>query len=253
MVAEQEHAGAIDRMAAGIAHDLNNSLAPVVGFSELLLNDATNAGDGRGGGGGLSSRQREWLELIHRGAMDAARTVSRLRQVYHPRASQEDYRLVDAAELARHVVTLTRPTWQDEALASGKSISVLMDLQPVPPLLGDPADLREALSNLIGNAADAILNTGTLTVRTSWAGERAIALEVADTGRGMSEEDQRRCMEPFFTTKGARSTGLGLSLVHGAAQRHGGRVEVESHLGVGTTVRLILPLPEGAAQIETSG
>src|SRR5688572_19645517 len=107
MVAEQEHPGAIDRMAAGIAHDLNNSLAPVVGFSELLLNDAANGGDGQGGEGGLSTRQREWLELIHRGAMDAARTVARLRQVYHPRATQEDYRLVDVAELAQHVVALT--------------------------------------------------------------------------------------------------------------------------------------------------
>ena len=241
MVAEQERLGAIGRMAAGIAHDLNNSLAPVVGFSELLLNDTA--------GTALTERQREWLTLIHRGALDAAGTVTRLREVYRPRASQDDYEPVDVAQLAERVVALTRPKWHDDALAAGKSIVVQTDLQPAPPALGDPAELREALTNLVFNAADAILDNGTITIRTYSVDEpeRAVVLEVEDNGTGMSEEDQQRCLEPFFTTKGERGTGLGLSLVHGTAQRHGGRIQVESRLRVGTTVRLFLPVPEGSS------
>ena len=262
MLAEQERLGAIGRMAAGIAHDLNNSLAPVVGFSELLLNDVSH------GEGGLSARQREWLELIHRGALDAAGTVARLREVYRPRAAQDDYLPVDVAQLAEQVVALTRPKWHDDALAAGKSITVLANSTPATPAtpamsasptlwaLGDQAELREALTNLVFNAADAILDNGVITVhcyeRLEPTGRRMVVLEVQDTGTGMSEEDQARCLEPFFTTKGERGTGLGLALVHGTAQRHSGGIEVESQLRVGTTVRLILPAAEVTEIVNTA-
>ena len=257
MLAEQERLGAIGRMAAGIAHDLNNSLAPVVGFSELLLNDVAN------GDGTLSARQREWLELIHRGALDAAGTVARLREVYRPRAAQDDYQPVDVVRLMEQVVALTRPKWHDDALAAGKSITILADTRPATPAasapegtperrdlsaIGDAAELREALTNLVFNAADAILDNGTIVLRChetlNPTGRRMVVLEVQDTGTGMTEEDQARCLEPFFTTKGERGTGLGLSLVHGTAQRHGGSIEVESQPRVGTTVRLVLPAAE---------
>ena len=232
----EERLAAIGRRAAGFAHDLHNSLVPVVGFSELLLDDAAH--------GGLSPRQRQWLEQIHQGALDAAGTVTRLREAYRARAPREEYGPVDVAELFQLVKALARPTWQTAARAAGKSITVRTAADPAPAALGDEDDLSEALANLVSNAVDAIPERGTITLRSAAMtdlGARAVALEVADTGSGMSDEARERCLEPFYTTKAERGTGLGLSLVHGTMQRHGGRIEIESRLHVGTTVRLILP------------
>jgi CheY-like chemotaxis protein len=112
-------------------------------------------------------------------------------------------------------------------------------------------EIRDALTNLIFNAVDAMPDGGTLTVRTrkmtvdasdvTPAGDQRTCVEVSDSGVGMDEETRRHCLEPFFTTKGERGTDLGLAMVYGAVQRHGGEMEIESELGRGTTVRLVFP------------
>jgi CheY-like chemotaxis protein len=106
------------------------------------------------------------------------------------------------------------------------------------PVSGVKSEIREALTNLVFNAVDAMPQGGTLTLRTRSDGRERILVEVVDTGIGMDEETRRRCLEPFFTTKGERGTGLGLAMVYGVAQRHGGDLEVDSQLNSGTTVRL---------------
>jgi CheY-like chemotaxis protein len=109
------------------------------------------------------------------------------------------------------------------------------------------------LTNLVFNAVDAMPAGGTLTLRTS-APRRsggapvranAVWLDVSDTGIGMDEDTRRRCLEPFFTTKGERGTGLGLAMVYGVAKRHGAEIEIESAPGKGTTIRLDFPLAVG--------
>jgi CheY-like chemotaxis protein/anti-sigma regulatory factor (Ser/Thr protein kinase) len=116
-------------------------------------------------------------------------------------------------------------------------------LAPVlPTIMGVEAEIREALTNLIFNATDAMPGGGTLSVRTGIAADAAEAyVEVSDTGVGMDEDTRRRCMEPFFTTKGARGTGMGLAMVYGVVQRHGAEIGIESAPGAGTTVRLTFP------------
>jgi CheY-like chemotaxis protein len=123
--------------------------------------------------------------------------------------------------------------------------------------MGAASDIRDALTNLIFNAVDAMPEGGTLTLRTravpgpGAAGERESAtlvrLEVCDTGVGMDEETKRRCLEPFFTTKGERGTGLGLAMVYGMVQRHSAEIEIESEPGKGTTTRLVFPPAAPAA------
>ena len=119
------------------------------------------------------------------------------------------------------------------------------------PILGAESEIRDALTNLVLNAVDALPEGGVLALRTS-AGTGAatgsevqplthVQVEVSDTGVGMDEETRRRCLEPFFTTKGERGTGLGLAMVYGMVQRHGGDLEIESQPGKGTTVRVIFP------------
>src|SRR5690606_39235458 len=121
----------------------------------------------------------------------------------------------------------------------GIVIDVRTDLAAnLPKILGTESDIRDALTNLIFNAVDAMPSGGTLTVRTRAHGADAVDLEITDTGTGMDEETRRRCIEPFFTTKGERGTGMGLAMVYGMAKRHGAQIEIDSSVGRGTTFRL---------------
>lgn len=124
------------------------------------------------------------------------------------------------------------------------------DLEPgLPPILGIEGEIREALMNLVINALDAMPSGGEFTVRTRSAESSdapRIYLEAQDTGTGMDEDTRRRCLEPFFTTRGERGSGLGQAMVYGAAQRHQARIEIDSAPRQGTTARLDFPMPESA-------
>jgi signal transduction histidine kinase len=113
----------------------------------------------------------------------------------------------------------------------------------LPAVLGIETELREALINLVFSAVDAMPTGGTLTLRTRppAAEGQPARLEVVDAGIGMDESTRRRCLEPFFTTKGERGTGLGLAMVYGVVQRHGADIEIESVVDHGTTMRILLP------------
>jgi CheY-like chemotaxis protein len=153
------------------------------------------------------------------------------------------------------VVVLTHPRWSDVPQERGIVIHLRTELaKDLPEIMGAEGEIRDALTNLIFNAVDAMSEGGTLTVRTravtnrappdesGTGGARVVELEVCDTGVGMDEETKRRCMEPFFTTKRERGTGLGLAMVYGMVQRHSGEIEIESAPGKGTTVRLVFPV-----------
>jgi CheY-like chemotaxis protein len=179
--------------------------------------------------------------MIRAVADDAAKVVDRLREFSRQRGEGEVLVPVDLNELVERCVLLTQPRWRNQAQAAGVTIRVETDLQPLPPVMGNAADLRDALTNLIFNAVDAMPRGGTLTIRTRLDGQRA-RLEIADTGVGMSEEVRRRCFDPFFTTRGESGTGLGLSMVYGTIQRHEGTIDVESAPQQGTTFILRLPV-----------
>jgi PAS domain S-box-containing protein len=235
---QQERLRALGEMASGIAHDFNNALTPVVGYSELLLSQPEVFAD--------PQRSRRYLQLIAIGAQDAAGVVRRLRDFYRQRAPDDELTPVALPELVAQVVALTRPKWKDQAQADGRTIEVLTDLRPVPPVLGEEGELRELLTNLLFNAVDAIPARGTITLRTRRTGER-VHLEVSDTGIGMTEAVRRRCLEPFFSTKDGQGTGLGLAVAHGIVQRHHGELTISSVPGEGTTVTLHLPVVAPAA------
>ena len=241
MVVQQERLRALGQLTSGIAHDLNNMLAPVVGFSELL----------QGSGTALSPGEREWLALIHTGARDAAEVVRRLREFYRPRDERAALAPVDLAAVARDTAALTRPKWKDDAQAAGHTITLGVEVdtaRPAPLVSGSAAELREAVTNLIVNAVDALslAESGNIVIRVRVEGDRGV-LEVLDSGEGMPEDVRQRCLEPFFSTKGERGTGLGLAMVHGTVQRHGGTLEIDSVPGRGATIRLRLPFWEGVA------
>jgi CheY-like chemotaxis protein len=172
-----------------------------------------------------------------------------MREFYRQREPQAALQPVQLNEIVRNVVELTRARWHDMPQQRGAVVTLDIDLASgLPAVLGAEPELREALINLVFNAVDAMPTGGTLTLRTCGpaADGQPVHLEVADTGAGMDEPTRRRCLEPFFTTKGERGTGLGLAMVYGVVQRHGADIEIESAVGQGTTIRIALPPASGA-------
>ena len=231
-VIQQERLGALGTMASGIAHDFNNALAAILGFSELLLYRPDCLND--------KEKAHRYIEMMNTAAKDAGDVVNRLREFYRHREEGEVFVPVDINRLVEDAVSLTEPKWKAQAEASGISIAVEKDLQKIPTIAGNAANLREMLTNLIFNAVDAMPRGGTITIRTRRDNDQVV-LEIGDTGTGMTEETRRRCLEPFFTTKGERGTGLGLSMVYGIVQRHEGEIDIQTAVGQGTTFIIRLP------------
>jgi PAS domain S-box-containing protein len=235
-VMQQERLRALGQMASGIAHDINNAISPVSIYAESLLE--TEAG--------ISARGRAALETTVRAIHDVAATVARMGEFYRQRETQDALEPMSMNTLVQQVADLTRARWQDMPQQRGVSIRLHMELAPdLPDVPGIESEVREALVNLVFNAVDAMPEGGVLTLRTEQSAPRPgagqasmVAVEVEDTGIGMDDATKRRCLEPFFTTKGERGTGLGLAMVYGIAQRHGAGVHIDSAPGRGTRVRL---------------
>ena len=232
-VVQDENLRVLGQMAAGVAHDFNNALSPIIGFSELLLQHPEKLAD--------HALVRKYLQHINTSGTDAAHTVRQMCEFGHRHGTGTDYRSVDLHQLIRQAIEHTQQRWKDQAQAEGRTIHLVTELRPVPSVAGEEFAIREVLTNLIFNAVDALPEGGTITLGAQLEDE-FVQLWVRDTGSGMTKEVRRRCLEPFFTTKRPLGTGLGLSMVQGIVQRHGGTVEIESEVGQGTTVMIRLPI-----------
>jgi signal transduction histidine kinase/ActR/RegA family two-component response regulator len=239
-VLQQERLKALGQMASGIAHDVNNALSPVVGFSDIIMN----------GDFGLDIRGKKYLKYIRTAGEDIAHIVARLREFYRTRDDNESLQPLNLNQLVEQVVEMTRPRWRDIPQSNGITIEMATDLAPnLPELAGIESEIREAFTNLVLNAVDAMPTGGKITLRTravrqSNGGKypQQIAVEISDTGMGMDEETRKRCLEPFFSTKGKRGTGLGLAMVYGVIKRHEGGIEIQTEPGRGTTFHLSFPV-----------
>lgn len=213
----------LGRLAGGVAHDMNNVLAAIMGVSSVL--QARFATDPE------VSRN---LDLILHAASRGRSLVKGLTEF--SREGLQDARPLDLNGLIRQEADLMRQT------TFGR-VEIILDLQePLPPVVGEAASLSNVLMNLCVNAMDAMPKGGRLTFRSRSVSPGAVEISVQDTGQGMTPEIRARAMDPFFTTKPpGQGTGLGLSIVFGAVKAHGGTVDLHSEAGLGTTVTLHLP------------
>ena len=236
-VMQQERLRALGQMASGVAHDINNAIAPIALYTDSLLEHES----------GLTERARGYLNIIRRAIADVGETVKGMREFYRPQDRQAALTQIDLNSVVAQVVELTRVRWRDLPQQRGIAIAMSTELQqPLAACLGQESEIRDALTNLIFNAVDAMPDGGTLTVRTRGSAE-TVQLEVVDSGIGMDEETRKRCLEPFFTTKGERGTGLGLAMVYGMVRRHSAELEIDSTLHQGTTMRITFPAARTAA------
>jgi PAS domain S-box-containing protein len=244
-LAQSDKLRALGQMASGIAHDLNQSLALVAGYGEmarLALEREDNP-----------PVAQEHLQTIVQAALDGGETVKRLLTFAHQRSEAPRER-VDVGRVLSEVAQLTAPQWRDAAQAEGRRIDLQVDVKGTVVIEGWGHALREALTNLVLNAVDALPNGGEIGLAAHTEDGRAV-VAVSDTGTGMPPDVQARIFEPFFTTKGERGTGLGLAQTYGIVQQHSGRVSVDSQPGRGTTFRLSFPLaaPEPALEQPVAG
>jgi len=223
---------ALGTLAGGVAHELNNTLVPVLALAKLTMRGLPEGG-----------REHANLVTISRAAERARDLVQQI--VAFSRKDAPKRVTVDLAELVSGCLKLLTASLPS-------TIQIAESIADVPPISGDPGQLHQVVVNLVVNAAQAIGNgMGTIAVTLTdihaSAGDPVmtpfIRLSVRDTGCGMDEATRRRIFEPFFTTKPVgEGTGLGLSVVHGVVVDHGGRITVHSGPGRGTCVEVFLPV-----------
>jgi len=235
-----EKLSALGELASGVAHDFNNTLAGILGRAQLLqrTDDA--------------EKIKRGLDIIIKTAEDGAKTVKRL-QDFAQQRRDHNFELVSIDQILMDASEITRPRWKNCAEASNIHITVDLEIGSNALVMGDDAELREVLVNMVFNAIDAMPEGGTLSLSTQTVNESVI-VKVVDTGVGMYPEVRSRIFDPFFTTKGKAGLGVGLAVSFGIIRRHGGNIEVESQYGSGTEFRITLPLAKiaekGVAVVE---
>lgn len=251
VVVQQERLRALGQMASGVAHDVNNALTPIVGYSELLTSLMP----------GLPQPAVRALSVIKKSGEDIARIVARMREFYRRRDNSEQLSSVEINALIDEVIELTRPRWRDLSQREGISINIERNLAAdLPSFLGDPSEIREAFTNLIFNSVEALPSGGKITFtsravpgpvsKKTHLPTVQIQVEIRDSGIGMDEKTRQRCLEPFFSTKAKHGgTGLGLAMVYGMVQRHEGAIHIESAPGQGTAFQLTFPIREPALAV----
>ena len=227
---QAEKIASLGRLSAGVAHEINNPLAGILIYAELLEREMDPAFNGR-----------EYVKEIISQTMRCQQIVNRLLEF--SRQSIVQRTLVDLNAVVDRVVELIL----HQALFHDIEVVRNLDSE-LPQFMGDPGQLQQVLTNLLINAADALQGQGTITITTRPGPDNeGVVLTFADTGPGIPAYIRDKIFEPFFTTKPVgKGTGLGLSIVYSVIQRHGGTIEVDSRPGVGTTFTIRLPqdLPE---------
>jgi len=217
----------IGELAAGVAHDINNVLGIILGHAQLLLEAGTDP------------PTHEGLHAIEQAARDGARTVERVQDFVRAKRV-EGFKPIDLNAVVHELAQITETRLKQEAEFRDVHVELKRIAGRIEPIEADERELREALTNIVFNAIDAMPRGGTLTIETGQTGRR-VFVRIEDTGVGMSADVKSRMFDPFFTTKGVKGTGLGLSVAYGIIRHNRGLISVESEVAQGTTVMVSFP------------
>lgn len=236
-IVQVERLKALGEMASGVAHDFNNVLAGILGKTQVLLStlERDSSVD--------VQNLRQTLRIIEKTTVQGAQTVKRIQDFTRIRTDQKFDR-VDVNQVIEDAINIIKPVWRDECELKGVKIDLQFTAGAAPPISGIRSELTEVIVNIIANAIDAMPEGG--TIRISSGPYRVESTEyaevrISDTGVGMSSEVKRKIFDPFFSTKGPKGTGLGMSVAYGIVSRHHGNITLESELGQGTTCLLYFP------------
>ena len=239
---QSEKLRSLGELAGGVAHNFNNTLAVILGRTQLL---------GRSFETLIGKQERrksiddlkKSLAIIEKAAFDGVDTVRRIQEFSRKRGDDKNFTGVDLNEVIEHTLEFTKVRWKDEAGAKGIKINIQKELSLIFPIEGSGSELREVFINIMNNALDAMPKGGQISIKTFVDNSHVVVL-VKDTGIGIPKDIKDRIFDPFFTTKGVQSTGLGMSASYGIINRHRGTITVDSVEGQGTTFSIKFPRPE---------
>ncbi|MFP5354407.1 MAG: two-component system sensor histidine kinase NtrB [Gemmatimonadota bacterium] len=232
--AQSEKLAAVGQLAAGVMHEVNNPLATISACAESL---GFRLDDLRAGGADVPEQAGEFLRIIDSEVQRCKRIIDGLLDFSRPRSA--DKALASINDVVEQSTFLVRHHARFRKL----QLQTLLD-PDVPGVTANAEQLIQVMMALMINAADAMPDEGTITIRTrrGISKHEEVIAEVIDEGQGIARADLPRIFEPFFTTKApGRGTGLGLSICYGIITEHGGRIEVDSAVGAGSTFRILLP------------
>ncbi|MCP4252369.1 MAG: response regulator [Candidatus Scalindua sp.] len=240
---QSEKLKSIGTITAGISHEFNNLLAIISGNVQLLEEDykddkvLTNA-----------------LCTIMKAADDGAEISSNMLKFTKTKPDTKEFISSDIISLIRQAIAFTIPRWKNEAQSRGVNYDMdQVGTTSVPRIMCNPTEIREIFVNMINNALDAMPEGGRLSYST-WRVYDTVFVSITDKGLGMSEDVKKNIFDPFFSTKGVDGTGLGMSVAYGIVTRHGGKIDVASEAGLGTTFTMQFPASnERASLIDASG
>lgn len=236
---QTEKLRALGELSGGMAHDFNNMLAAILGRAQLLMMNLESFS-------GTERRKifpllKKGLQVIERAASDGAETVRRVQEFSRIRADDKEFVTLDLNGVVNHALDFTRTRWKNEAELKGISFRIKKELSPLPPIMGKPSELREVLTNLINNALDAMPQGGKIGIET-FKENKWVCLKIEDTGVGVPPHILENIFDPFYTTKGPKATGLGMSVSYGIITRHRGTISVDSIEDKGTTFTIKIPV-----------
>ncbi len=229
----------LEQVTRGVSHDFSEALTPILGSAELMRSDKSLFQD--------SAKGELYIDTIMKSVDKAKTSIANLAGFFH--VSKEQSGPANVSLVVKDAIALTEPYWRHDPAKRGLKLDIRTKLALVPAVAADPTVLRNAICNIIINAVDAIFDeNGTIEITSSSDGN-IVAIEVSDSGRGMSPDVLNRCLEPFFTTKIATGAGMGLTNANSSVKRYGGVLSITSREAEGTCVRLELPiwLEEGSS------
>ncbi len=231
-VVQSERLRAIGEMTGMVAHNFNNLLSVILGRAQLLESRVSDPA------------QKKGLEMIRNAATQGAEIVKRI-QEYSGETSEAPYRSVQIGSLLKDVILYLENLWRTAGEGRIGPIQFEVQAENVPPVLGSEALLSDVLKHVLTNAAEAMPKGGTIRVLVHELRD-SLQITVEDSGVGMTPEVRRRAFDPFYTTKGSRTRGLGLSASYGIIQRHRGRIDLRPLQQGGTAVDIFLPILKAA-------
>lgn len=217
---------ALGELTGGIAHEFNNILMPIIGYSEILKKELKD------------EKLTSYIDMIQSSALDGEKIVKRIQEFTV--AKKREKELIDIDDLITKSVEITKPKWTLEAKLKNKQIQINCRLESKGVVEGISTELREVFINLISNSLDAMPDGGKIDIQTKLDGKNVLIL-YQDNGVGMSKDVLDRIFEPFFTTKNDRGNGLGLAIVYNIIKNMNGGIEVKSEVSKGALFRITLP------------
>ena len=242
---QTEKLSSLGELAGGVAHDFNNVLSAILGRAQLLMRSIDRAGENKDPQDLLEEITAS-LKVIEKASLDGADTVHRIMKFARKEKTGE-FIHINMNDIINDALEFTRPRWKFQAQAKGVVFTIKKDLSDSSLyVLGNGAELREVITNILNNAFDAMLDGGEIFIR-SFIEEGFVVVELSDTGKGIEQDILDKIFDPFFTTKGPKSTGLGMSVSYGIIEQHSGTIKVDSIKDEKTVFTIRLPLSEKAA------